>query len=324
MPRSLKLALGLAVSALFLYATLATVPVAEVSTTLARARTEWLLAALGFVALAYLLKIARWTAMLRSLGAAIGLREAATPFLGGVAFNNVLPFRAGDLIRVLAFQRFTGIAPAGQLGTLLLERLLDLLVLMTILFATLSFWPVAVLDATLLTGLRLAAAGAAAAILLFVLAPMPVSRVIRFAGRRLPRFEPVSTALIRLLDAVQALGRPLFLLRMTALSLLAWLAEAGVYFAVGHALGIAASAGAALLALSIGTLATLIPSSPGYVGTFHFFAARAVAAFGIGPAGAAAYAILVHAILWIATTASGFLLLAVSGFDTRRTAAAAE
>lgn len=315
-----KLALGLAISALFLYATLATVPFGKVVDALGAARPEWIAAAFGFTALAYLLKIGRWTAMLRRLGAKVGLRDTATPFLGGVAFNNVLPFRAGDVIRVVAFQRFTGVPASGQIGTLVLERLLDLFVLMAILFATITFWEIDLLDDTLMAGLRLAALAIAIAILIFVLAPGPIRLVVRWAEARLPRLRPAGEAMLRLSDAVHTLSRPAFLAKATALSILAWLAEGGAYLAVGHALGVAASPEAALLALSVGTLSTIIPSSPGYVGTFHFFTARVVAGFGASPVGAAAYAILIHALLWVATTVSGFLLLAFAGLGARRAA----
>jgi hypothetical protein len=87
------------------------------------------------------------------------------------------------------------------------------------------------------------------------------------------------------------------------------------------AIGIAASPEAALLALSVGTLSTIIPSSPGYVGTFHYFTARAVSGFGASEVGATAFAILIHAILWLSITASGFLLLALSGLRPRQAVA---
>jgi glycosyltransferase 2 family protein len=318
--RTVKLGLGLGISALFLYATLATVPFDRVVEALGRARPEWIAAALGCILLAYLLKIYRWTVMLRSLGARIGLSETAAPFLGGVAFNNVLPLRAGDVIRVVAFQRFTGVPPSGQLGTLLLERLLDLLVLMVFLFATVSFWQITTLDEALLSGARLAAIAVAAAIVLFIAAPRPMRAVVRWGEARLPKLRPAGEMLLRLSDAVATLSRPLFLAKVTVLSFLAWAAEGAAYLMVGHALGIAATPQAALLAVSVGTLSTIIPSSPGYVGTFHFFTAKALAAFGAGEVGATAYAILIHALLWLSTTATGFLLLALSGFGTKRPA----
>jgi uncharacterized protein (TIRG00374 family) len=280
------------------------------------------LGALGFIALAYLIKIYRWTMMLRSLGAQLRLAEAAVPFLGGVAFNNVLPFRAGDVIRVIAFQRFTGVPASGQIGTLALERLMDLFVLLALLFATLTFWQVSLLDPGLLAGLRLVAAALAAAVLLFIAAPRTLRLLVTWAEHRWPKLHRIGAALLRLSDAVTTLSRPLFLLRVLLLSLLAWLAEGGAYFAVGQALGVAATPQAALLALSVATLATLIPSAPGYVGTFHYFAARVVVASGGGPIGAAAYAILIHGLLWLSTTAAGFLALAFSGMRAQPLVAA--
>ena len=310
--RAVKLALGLAISAVFLYATLRTVPFGGVVAALGSARPEWIAASLGFVALAYTLKIYRWVTMLRSLGSAVTVSEAATPFLGGVAFNNVLPFRAGDVIRVVAFQRFTGIPASGQIGTLVLERLLDLFVLMTFLFATVNYLDEAVLDEALLAGLKLAALAVAGAILIFIAAPGVIRVAVRAVEARVPNLRPAGEALLRLSGAVATLSRPLFILRVTALSVLAWLAEGGAFYAVGQALGVAPSAEAALLALSVGTLSTIIPSSPGYVGTFHYFTARTLAGFGATQVGATAYAILIHAILWLSITLSGFLLLALS------------
>lgn len=315
--RALKLALGLGISVLFLYATLAAVPFAAVGDALRAARPEWIALALMSIAIGYAFRILRWSTMLRSLGGRPSARDAATGFLGAVAFNNVLPFRAGDMIRVVAFERLTGVPPSGQVGTLVLERLLDLLVLMLILFATLSIWQVSVLDAALIASLRLAALAAAAAILLFIAAPRPLTLLVRWIESRLPRLRRSGEALLRLAGAVHALSRPVFLAKVTLLSILGWLFEGGAFYCVGRALGIAASPEAALLALGVGTLSTIIPSSPGYVGTFHYFTARVIAGFGIGAAPAAAYAILIHALLWLSTTAAGFTLLALSGFGRR-------
>lgn len=321
--RVVKLGVGVLVSLVFLYATFAAVDFAKVSDAIGRARPGWLLVGMGFVALAYFLKIFRWTTMLRSLGANVSLAQAATPFMGGIALNNVLPFRAGDIIRVTAAERFTGVPPSGQLGTLVLERLLDLFVLMLILFVTISVSATSVLDEALVAGLKLAALAIAVGIAVFIAAPKPLRLLVRWAEDRVPRLRPLGEAVLRLSDAVATLSRPAFVLRVTAISIAAWLAEGGAFYSVGQALGIAPSLDAALLALSVGTLSTIIPSSPGYVGTFHYFTARVISAFGGSQAGAAAYAILIHALLWVSTTLTGFLLLALSRGGRRRDTAAA-
>ena len=63
------------------------------------------------------------------------------------------------------------------------------------------------------------------------------------------------------------------------------------------------------LAMSVATLGTLIPSSPGHIGTFDFFALEAVIAYGAQRDLAAAFALLVHVILWLPITLAGGLYI---------------
>ena len=323
-PGFLRLVLGLGISALFLYAVLATVQFSEVVGILRGTRPRWIAVALLCLFAAYALKIIRWRMMLNTLGAKVRFREAGAGFLVAVAFNNILPLRAGDVIRAVTYTRLTGVQPSGQVGTLLLERLLDLLVLTVLLFTTISFWTVDLADEMLLAGLRLTALAVAGATLLFIAAPAPLSAIIQWLVPGMGRLRPAGEALLRLLHAVQTLSRPSFLIQTAALSFLAWLFEGGVYYSTGRALGIAAGPEAALLALSVGTLSTIIPSSPGYVGTFHYFTARAIAVFGIGQTASAAFALLVHAVLWLATTAAGIGSLGFLAFNGKSAVSASK
>jgi uncharacterized membrane protein YbhN (UPF0104 family) len=61
--------------------------------------------------------------------------------------------------------------------------------------------------------------------------------------------------------------------------------------------------------LPVGTLATVIPSTPGYAGTFDFFTARAMTASGNAAAAATAFALLVHVLLWLPPTIAGGIYL---------------
>jgi uncharacterized membrane protein YbhN (UPF0104 family) len=151
------------------------------------------------------------------------------------------------------------------------------------------------------------------AIVGFLAAPAPIRMVVRAVEARVPRLRAAGESLLRLSTAITALSRPLLLARLAGLSVLAWLCEGFAYVAVAHALDLQHSIPAGLLALGLGTLATSIPSSPGYVGTFHYFAALAVMQFGADPALATAYAILIHALLWLSTTTVGLLLMLVAG-----------
>ena len=319
----MKLGLGLLISAAFLWATLRTVPLGRVAQVLADADWRWLLLALLSLGCGYWLRISRWTVMLRILGSRVTVAQAAVPFLGSVAFNNVLPFRAGDVIRVIASERFVAVAPSMQLGSIVLERLLDLGALMAILFVTLTLADGARLDPVLLHGLQLAALAMVAAVAMFVAAPGPIRFVVRWADARYPRLAPLGQALLRLSDAIAALVRPALLLRLLGLTLLSWLCEGGAFLFTAFALGLPLPVAGGLLALCVGTLSTMIPSSPGYVGTFHFFTTRVVAQFGVTIVPATAYAILIHALLWLSTTSVGFALLGWAGWRRRPSSAVA-
>ena len=63
-------------------------------------------------------------------------------------------------------------------------------------------------------------------------------------------------------------------------------------------------------ACALATLATLIPSAPGFIGTFHAAAIAAVEVFGARPDDAAAFAIISHGIMWLPLTIIGLACFA--------------
>lgn len=192
--------------------------------------------------------------------------------------------------------------------TLVVERLLDLFVVLAFLGLALAAFG---LEASALAGVGGAAllglALGLAAFLAFprTLAPL-LTRIGRMTARLSPRLgqrleEETQGALVTLegLAGRRSMGR------LLGLSLAAWAAEGLVFWSAAQAISGLAAPAAAWLALPVGTLATLIPSTPGYVGTFDFFVARAMALGGNGEAAAAAFALLVHMILWLPPTIVG-------------------
>jgi hypothetical protein len=56
----------------------------------------------------------------------------------GFAVNNLLPARVGEFARAIALARVTAVATAASFATLVVERILDGLVLVALLFAAMS------------------------------------------------------------------------------------------------------------------------------------------------------------------------------------------
>ena len=87
-----------------------------------------------------------------------------------------------------------------------------------------------------------------------------------------------------------------------------WLAEAGFLF-LSLGAGLNLNYTSAVLVMSITTLSTLVPSSPGYVGTFHLAAFTTLTFTGVSVSEAASASIMIHFALWLPTTLTGLFAL---------------
>ena len=272
--------------------------------------------AAGFMAAAHALRIVRWWWMLRVLEAGLPLGACARPFLASIAFNNVLPFRAGDALRVFGFRRQLRSPAARVLGTLVVERALDVAVLSGLLFLGLLGLP----DGAFPRGFVVASAwlaGAAGAALLAAVFLRPLferarkrfARTVSLGGRYFAErrwTDAVSRHGVQLAEALGVVRSARTMIALCALSAAVWACEGAVFVVIAASLGAGAAGGGPWLSLAAGSLATAIPSAPGYIGTFDYFAALGASAYGAAPEAAAALALTVHA-LWIPVTAVGLL-----------------
>jgi len=306
-----KILVGFAVTGLFLWLLLGRLSLAEIGAALAAADLSLLPLALVSLALGYAARITRWWLMLRPAAPELSWGRAAGPFLVSIAVNNVAPLRAGDVLRLFAFRGNPALGPVRVLATVVVERVLDLSALLVVFFLVLPFVPEGRMPEGMLRMASLVAGlGAAAALGLFLF-PTLGARLIALVGAS--KLGQQSGLVRRLLGVAETLVESLRSLagrRLAGILLLtavAWVLEGGVFVAAASALGVAGGLPAAFFALATATLATLLPSSPGYVGTFHFFAAQAAIAFGTAAGAAAAFAVAAHLVLWGATTLAGLV-----------------
>ena len=323
--------LGLLVAALFLYLAFGRMEWAEIEGVLRSAAPGPLFLALLALAGGFFTRIVRWWWMLRALEPELPLRSCTRPFLLSLAINNTVPLRAGDVVRAFGFRTALRSPPLRVVGTLVVERILDLFVLLALFFAgLLGVAAGAVPPAFVSTGVLLGMA-CLGGILVLVFAPERLHAILRavLRSRRLARqswAERAGALLQQLFDGLSILQSPGRAAQLLGLSLVAWTLEGAMFASVAWALHTEASPLGPWFALATGTLATLLPSSPGYVGTFDYFAMLGLVAYGASRTAAAAFALLVHLILWLPVTVVGaFYLVAPRGrLALRRTQSAAE
>jgi glycosyltransferase 2 family protein len=271
-----------------------------------------LVGALAVYALATAARAERWHRIL--LRAAVPAPRAESYRLTVVGYmgNNVLPARTGDVLRAFLLAPLTGVRKRQVLGTVVAERLLDVLAL-GLVFAVVAFGVVPELDVPGGGTTALFAVAAAAALVAGAL-------VLVLAGRR--------GALGRVRSLAQPLAQPTRELAsahgvaLLALSLLVWTLEATVYLGVARAVELDLDLVEALYVVALTNLFALVPAAPGYVGTFDAAVLFAVGSLGASGSEALAYLVLLRFVLFVPITVVGlgFFLARYGGWSRYRAA----
>lgn len=307
-----RLIVGLVLAGFFVWLILRQINLEELRQTFAAATSLWIIAGLTAFLVGYACRIERWRQMLIGDNPQLKWSDCAGPLLASFAVNNVLPFRAGDVMRTFAFNNRLGASSGTVVATLFVERLLDLLMVLLLLGVALTSFGMEVSrfvefgSVVLIVG--------ALAIMLVLLFPRLFAPIMvaagKFAIKLAPSFgQKLLNEINKSLATLQHLAQGGAILKLLAWSLLAWLAEGCVFWFAAFALPSINNPIAAWLALPVGTLATLIPSTPGYIGTFDYFTVRAMTELGNDQVAATAYAFLVHALLLLPPTLIGGLYL---------------
>lgn len=312
----LRIAAGLVIGGAAVAAIIGQVDLTRLGAILAAVSPRWIGVALIMLCAGYGLRIIRWWVMLRSLNPDKALHpgRCVAPFMISIALNNILPLRAGDIVRVVAFRAKLNTNAAAMLGTLLVERLLDLCTLMTFFFLLLLTLPSANAGAFIEAARAISAAGAIV-VAVAVVAPRPLLFLAEGLIRRFPRLARLLGPALAVFRVMASLCRPASIIPLLGLSVLSWACEGGLFFASAQALGLMIAPTGPLLAMAITTLATVVPSAPGYIGTFHYACMQTLMVFGASAEQGFAVAVLAHLLLWLPTTLVGLSFIAVEHFS---------
>jgi uncharacterized protein (TIRG00374 family) len=307
--KAIKLGIGILVSLFFVWLIIGNTDGASFFAAFRTANVGWIAAGVVLCCTGYLCRIQRWRIMLNTDGEHdVPLKTVAVPFLVSFAANNVLPFRAGDVMRVFAFSNWLGVGTVQVLATMVVERLLDLLCLLVVFGLALLLFDSSVgAAAGSMVGFGAGGILAIASAVLFVLLFPRMFKIL--ALRLLSLILPSGSGLIaRTTEFFDKLGQQASgtqMPKLLGLSALAWFFEGSVFYTAARSIPAFQEPLAALLAFPVATLATLLPSTPGYAGTFHYFAIWATEVMGNPVAEATAFAVIVHMMLWLTVTISG-------------------
>ena len=222
---------------------------------------------------------ARWRALLAPIAPLPYRRVLGYTYIGYLA-NNVLPARLGELYRSHALGEGEGVSRTTVLGTVVVERVVDTVMVVAIAALAVVVLSVrGVMSSAVLLGTRLRVAAGHRARAGDGRPPAAGCRAGRPRSSRAGRASSSWRA-----GCARASPSPAGRERSSAalaFSALAWAASTGTFLAAGQAVGVELSLAQAALLTSGVALVTIVPSGPGYVGTFELTVVGIAEGFGI-------------------------------------------
>jgi hypothetical protein len=277
------------------------------------------LACVAIYSVCHAARVVRWYDLLRPLGP-IEPRTAHRVCVVGLTAILLLPLRLGEVVRPYLLSRRTEIPMMGALGTAVVERVVDGLLVTGLLFATLSTYSGPAETGFVRGAGLISAAIFVPASLICVLALwrrdlalMLVETLAGLVHRGLA--EKLAGLLESFIDGFQGLLRSRAALRYLAITAIYWGANIASMWALAQ-VGFGMELGLWEMAtvLSVLVIGIMIPAGPAMAGNFEYFVSRGVGLFVVaGAAGVEArimaFAATLHILQFVVIAVPGFVVM---------------
>jgi uncharacterized protein (TIRG00374 family) len=293
--RLILIVVGLALSAAAIVMIGRSIDVGEAVRAVGRASIPWFLGANLLTVVVYWLRSLRWRSLLAPHAKPTVGRLFSANMVGFLAIN-VLPARLGELVRAFALARSERISTAAVLGSVAVERIMDLVFLgifwaLSLLFAPVPAWfrwsGYATIGIAVLVGGGIwvlnAARGRSSRLRTGVMARVPDRMKGRFAS-----------AVSAFGVGIQIVGRPGLLAEAAFWSAASWVVSSAIFLMVGRSLGLHLPVWSTFLLTFIVCVGISLPSSPGFIGVMEWACVVGLSFLAIKGPEALAFAILYH------------------------------
>ncbi|MGE0129238.1 MAG: lysylphosphatidylglycerol synthase transmembrane domain-containing protein [Blastocatellales bacterium] len=284
-------------------------------------RINWSWVALAIVCdiLGYVCQGVRWQLLLQPVSRKLSWPQATQAVYAGLFVNEILPLRAGELVRAWLAARWMSVSPVSIIPSIVVERLLDAIWLVAGIGLVAVFVPLPQ---------DLTHTGSWIGIIIIVsvvclIALFMVRRQIAHSERmrgRLAQWKSKSALLslvVRLAGGLREIGlsRPFYFSLIISLVFLAL--QGLAFWLVMLAYGLPLSWQIGMAVFLIVHVGTLIPNAPANVGSYQFFCVVGLTLFGVDKTLATGFSLVVFISLTVPLLVIGWLALGRSGMKLR-------
>ena len=273
----------------------------------------WLIPSVLSVVLLLLLKAWRWQ-LLYYPEHKLPFGSLYTALSAGFFISNILPARLGEVSRVLLIVSEQPVGIARTTATIIIEHLLDLA---TLLIYLLFLLPFTSLPPILSNTAKISGISAVVGIIVMIFLSLWKTRLVLWmdnTSRRLSFLKKpaIHSFIVNLLDGFAIMRTRLGTL-IIGISFFGWILVFITAWSAAEALKLDLQIVAIMFAVVVTTMGMLIPSSPGYIGVFHYLTVVSLSPFGVLKDTALALALLWHAVNYLTLSASGYIALWIHG-----------
>jgi len=240
------------------------------------------------------------------------LREAFDAFMIGAVTNNLVPGRVGDLLRAgVIGKHLPSIGIGGAIATVVLEKVLDVAVVLLLLGLTFALAPLP--DWLARAGLL------GTLILLFSLVGLGLLSKLnkRNPVSQLPGtgalYAKVYHLIQRFSGGLHGLSNSKSFFLLMGAGFIIWTLECMIIFICFQAFEINLPFVAAIVTMVFLSVGTMLPAAPGFIGTYQFFVVSALHLYLVPENNALALALFLNVFVIVVTTIVGLIAISLEG-----------
>lgn len=318
MKTKLSIVAGFLVSGLLLWLALRNIDFSKLGAVYSQINHIYLLPMILLVCVEMFLRGARWRLLLTPSNPAVRVMDAFKLEAVGLALNNILPLRLGELVRATFASRVFSIPLITVFATIFVERLLDVIVLflMFVIAAEMGGITGGLLNYSGI--LWVLAGGATAGIAALIFADELVAHAW-FSGffARFPKLRLLFERVAMGVKGFHSFKNGALIFLFAALQ---WFVDAVNFWLMGLAFGIGGVIdifkGIALV--FAGAAAASVPGMPGYFGNYELIIVKVLGAWGITGDVAFAYVSFTHVVGYVVMTVLGVFFIYQMGHSLGR------
>ncbi len=265
-----KIISGIIISLAFLVYALSKVNYAEMAEAFSQADYFWTIPMMATVIVGMFIRAARWHWLIRPFKR-LPFSSVFSSIMIGFMANNILPARVGEVVRAVSLSHKHSLSKSAVLATVVTERVFDSLGLLIVFFSTLIIVDI---PADLKKASVVALAMTMVLLFFLYLLKARTDLAVRIICAPIGKFSEslssrASVVLTKFAEGLSILTEPVSVLITILYSVLLWAFSGFAGYLIFLAFGLYPQVWAALMILFVTVLAVSLPSSPGYIGTFH-------------------------------------------------------